>query len=117
MYLKPMLDEVLTTEERAAVARAKAFAEAHVGPNAARWEWERRYPLETIKAACAQGLNTIELASCRAARRGRAWSPRSSTPRAPRRWRCLRRRASTSSRRSIPMRRASSSGTTRPSSR
>ena len=31
-------------------------------PNAARWEWERRYPLETIKAACAAGLNTIELA-------------------------------------------------------
>ena len=57
-----MLDEVLTTEERAVVARAKAFAQEHVAPNAARWEWERRYPLETIKAACAAGLNTIELA-------------------------------------------------------
>ena len=57
-----MLDEVLTAEERAVVARAKAFAEEHVAPNAARWEWERRYPLETIKAACAAGLNTIELA-------------------------------------------------------
>ena len=57
-----MLDEVLTPEERAVVARAKAFAEEHVAPNAARWEWERRYPLETIKAACAAGLNTIELA-------------------------------------------------------
>ena len=34
----------------------------HVAPNAARWEWERRYPLETIKAACAEGLHTIELA-------------------------------------------------------
>ena len=34
----------------------------HVAPNAARWEWERRYPLETIKAACAAGLHTIELA-------------------------------------------------------
>ena len=57
-----MLDEVLTAGERAVVARAKAFAEEHVAPNAARWEWERRYPLETIKAACAAGLNTIELA-------------------------------------------------------
>lgn len=57
-----MLDEVLTPEERAVVARARAFAEEHVAPNAARWEWERRYPLETIRAACAIGLNTIELA-------------------------------------------------------
>src|SRR5258708_36260775 len=62
VYLEPMLDEVLTPEERAVVARAKAFAEEQVAPNAARWEWERRYPLETIKAACAAGLNTIELA-------------------------------------------------------
>src|SRR5215475_10918395 len=58
-----MLDEVLTPEERAVVARAREFAEQHVAPNAARWEWERRYPLETIKAACAANLHTIELAS------------------------------------------------------
>src|SRR5258708_22083631 len=57
-----MLDEVLTPEERTVVARAKAFADEQVAPHAARWEWERRYPLETIKAACAAGLNTIELA-------------------------------------------------------
>jgi acrylyl-CoA reductase (NADPH) len=57
-----MLDEVLTPEERAVVARARAFAEEHVAPHAARWEWERHYPLETIKAACTAGLNTIELA-------------------------------------------------------
>src|SRR5258708_20344167 len=57
-----MLDEVLTPEERAVVARAKAFAEEHVAPNAARWEWERRYPLGTIKAAWVAGLHTIELA-------------------------------------------------------
>src|SRR5258708_22197527 len=57
-----MLDEVLTPDERAVVARAKAFAAEHVAPNAARWEWERRYPLETIKAACQAGLHTIELA-------------------------------------------------------
>src|SRR5438477_11924714 len=57
-----MLDEILTPEERAVVAKAKAFAAEHVAPNAARWEWERRYPLETIKLGCAAGLNTIELA-------------------------------------------------------
>ncbi len=56
-----MLDEILTAEERAVIARARAFAEQHVGPHAAGWEWDRRYPLETIKAACAAGLNTIEL--------------------------------------------------------
>ena len=62
MYLRPMLDEILTVEERAVVARARAFAEEQVAPNAARWEWDRHYPLETIKAGCAQGFNTIELA-------------------------------------------------------
>lgn len=56
-----MLDEILAPEERAVVARAREFAEAHVAPNAARWEWQRHYPLETIKAACAAGLHTIEL--------------------------------------------------------
>ncbi|MBS0224603.1 MAG: acyl-CoA dehydrogenase family protein [Proteobacteria bacterium] len=57
-----MLDEILTPEERSVVARARDFAEEHVAPHAAQWEWDRRYPLETIKAACAIGLNTIELA-------------------------------------------------------
>src|SRR6266446_8837123 len=62
VYLRLMLDEVLTPEERAVVARARAFAEEHVAPDAARWEWERRFPLETLQAACAAGLNRIELA-------------------------------------------------------
>jgi alkylation response protein AidB-like acyl-CoA dehydrogenase len=62
VYLTLMLDEILTPEERAVVARARAFAGEHVAPNAALWEWGRHYPLETIKAACAIGLNTIELA-------------------------------------------------------
>src|ERR1700751_5909666 len=56
-----MLDEILTPEERAVVASAKAFAEVHVAPNAARWEWGRHYPLETVKAACRANLHTIEL--------------------------------------------------------
>ncbi|HEU5094755.1 MAG TPA: acyl-CoA dehydrogenase family protein, partial [Reyranella sp.] len=61
MYLTVMLDEILTAEERAVVARARTFADEHVAPHAAQWEWDRHYPLETIKAACAVGLNTIEL--------------------------------------------------------
>lgn len=62
MYLRPMLDEILTPAERALVVRAREFAEEHVAPNAARWEWERRYPIEAIRAACRIGLHTIELA-------------------------------------------------------
>ncbi|MBS0550849.1 MAG: acyl-CoA dehydrogenase family protein, partial [Proteobacteria bacterium] len=62
VYLNRMLDEFLTAEEKAVVARARAFAEEHVAPHAARWEWERHYPLETLRKACAAGLNTIELA-------------------------------------------------------
>jgi len=57
-----MLDEILTPEERTVVAQARDFAETHVAPHAAQWEWDRHYPLETIKAACAIRLNTIELA-------------------------------------------------------
>ncbi|HEY4170893.1 MAG TPA: acyl-CoA dehydrogenase family protein [Reyranella sp.] len=57
-----MLDEILTPEELAVVEKAKAFAAEHVAPHAARWEWERHYPYETIKLACAAGLNRIELA-------------------------------------------------------
>jgi alkylation response protein AidB-like acyl-CoA dehydrogenase len=57
-----MLDEILTPEERTVVAQARDFAKEHVAPHAAQWEWDRHYPLETIKAACAIGLNTIELA-------------------------------------------------------
>jgi alkylation response protein AidB-like acyl-CoA dehydrogenase len=63
VYLGPMKpDEFLTDEERAVVARARAFAEQHVAPHAARWEWDRHYPLATMKLACAAGLDTIELA-------------------------------------------------------
>src|SRR5262245_51252026 len=57
-----MLDEVLSAPERAVIERAREFAAKHVAPNAARWEWERHYPLETIRLACDWGLNTIELA-------------------------------------------------------
>ena len=72
-----MLDEILTDEERAVVARARAFAEAHVAPNAARWEWERRFPLETLQAACAAGLNRIELATAHTNLRAQAVYDRS----------------------------------------
>ncbi len=54
-------DADLTAAERDLIARARAFAEAHVGPHAARWEWERRHPTETLRAACAERLHTVEL--------------------------------------------------------
>jgi len=57
-----MIDAVLTAAEREIIATARAFAERVVAPNAARWEWGRRYPLEAIREACAAGLNKIELA-------------------------------------------------------
>ena len=44
------------------MARAREFAERHVAPMPRAGEWERRYPLETIKASFAEGLQTIELA-------------------------------------------------------
>jgi alkylation response protein AidB-like acyl-CoA dehydrogenase len=57
-----MLDDLLTAEERAVVVRARTFAAEHVAPLAANWEWQRRYPLETIRHACSAGLHDIELA-------------------------------------------------------
>jgi alkylation response protein AidB-like acyl-CoA dehydrogenase len=56
-----MLDDFLTAEERTVVARAQAFAEEHVAPHARDWEWQRYYPLETIRQACSAGLHSIEL--------------------------------------------------------
>jgi alkylation response protein AidB-like acyl-CoA dehydrogenase len=55
-------DAALTPIERDLIARARAFAQAQVGPHAAQWEWERRHPTETLRAACAEGLHTVELA-------------------------------------------------------
>jgi len=55
-------DARLTSDERAVVERAKEFGRLVVAPSAAEWEFERRYPKDTIVAACAAGLGSIELA-------------------------------------------------------
>jgi alkylation response protein AidB-like acyl-CoA dehydrogenase len=55
-------DAALRPEERDLIARAAAFADAEVTPNAARWEWERTHPTATLRKACAEGLHMVELA-------------------------------------------------------
>lgn len=55
-------DARLTSDERALVECAKQFGRQVVAPNAAAWEFERRYPQDAIAAACAAGLGSIELA-------------------------------------------------------
>jgi alkylation response protein AidB-like acyl-CoA dehydrogenase len=51
----------LTPEESELVERAKEFAREVVLPNAARWERERRMPLDALQAAAALGLMRIEV--------------------------------------------------------
>ncbi len=54
-------DAALSQPERDLIARARAFAETQVGPNAARWEWERKHPTDAVRAACTEGLHIVEL--------------------------------------------------------
>ena len=49
-------DDRLLDNERDLIARARAFAEREIAPNAAQWEHERRVPLETVRSAAAEGL-------------------------------------------------------------
>lgn len=56
------LNDLISDNGQAAIARAKAFAERVVEPNAAKWQNTRRYPLEAIQEACRAGLAEIELA-------------------------------------------------------
>ncbi len=51
----------LTPDEAALVERAKDFARRVVMPNAARWERERRMPLEALREAAGIGLLSIEV--------------------------------------------------------
>lgn len=49
-----------TDDEQALIEAARAFARETVGPNAATWERERRFPKDAIKAAAKLGLTAIE---------------------------------------------------------
>ncbi len=54
-------DAALTSRERELIARGVAFGQRVIAPNAARWEAERRVPLEALREACAAGLAAVEL--------------------------------------------------------
>jgi len=54
---------VLTADERALVETARRFAREVVMPNAARWERERRMPLDTLKQAAALGFARIQVST------------------------------------------------------
>lgn len=59
--MSEFLGDLLTTEEREVLARVRAFTREAVAPHAARWERERRMPVETLRAAAGQGLLAIEV--------------------------------------------------------
>lgn len=54
-------DECLNAAERELLGVARSFGEREVGPQAARWEQERRVPTDVLRQACAAGLARIEL--------------------------------------------------------
>jgi alkylation response protein AidB-like acyl-CoA dehydrogenase len=54
-------DAYLTPAERELVERARAFGNRMVAPHAAAWEQERCVPLAALRAACAEGLATVEV--------------------------------------------------------
>jgi alkylation response protein AidB-like acyl-CoA dehydrogenase len=55
------LESELTAPERALLARAKGFRREIIAPNAARWERERRMPLDALRAAAAQDFLKLEV--------------------------------------------------------
>ena len=58
----------LSVAESRLLEVAGEFSRREVGPNAARWERERVYPRETIRAAARLGLTRIPPPAARASR-------------------------------------------------
>ncbi len=54
-------DATLTGEQRAMIARAREFALRVVAPAAEDWEERAHYPIDAMRAACAEGLAAIEV--------------------------------------------------------
>jgi hypothetical protein len=50
------LDFALTDDQRAIQDAARAFAEAELMPHSARWDEEKHFPVETMKAAAEMGF-------------------------------------------------------------
>jgi len=62
MQAMPLADELpLAPEEVRLLEAARAFSRREVGPNGARWERERAYPRDAIRAAAALGLARIQV--------------------------------------------------------
>ena len=55
------MDLNFTAEETSLIDAAKSFRDRTVAPNAARWERERRMPVEALREAAAIGLTGIEV--------------------------------------------------------
>ncbi|HWD66610.1 MAG TPA: acyl-CoA dehydrogenase family protein [Caulobacteraceae bacterium] len=53
------MDFVLSEDQRAIEDAASAFAAAELAPNAARWDEDRHFPVETLRAAAALGFAGI----------------------------------------------------------
>ena len=50
------MDFTLTEDQRAIEDAARAFAAAELAPHAARWDEEKHFPVETLRAAAALGF-------------------------------------------------------------
>ncbi|MFH1602745.1 MAG: acyl-CoA dehydrogenase family protein [Pseudomonadota bacterium] len=61
MNLQEQFDSTLSSSEQALIARARRFALERVAPYARQWEQDRRFPLEALREACAEGLASIEV--------------------------------------------------------
>ena len=61
MNIQEQFDSTLSAPEQALIVRARRFALERVAPCARGWEQERHFPLETLRAACAEGLASIEV--------------------------------------------------------
>ncbi len=53
------MDFALSEDQRAIEDAARAFAEAELAPNAAHWDEEKYFPVETLRAAAALGFAGI----------------------------------------------------------
>lgn len=53
------MDFALTDDQRAIQDAARAFAEAELAPNSARWDEDKHFPVEVLKAAAEMGFAGI----------------------------------------------------------
>ena len=51
------MDFALNDDQAAIQAAARAFAEAELAPHSARWDEDREFPVETLRAALARAMH------------------------------------------------------------